>query len=465
MMMQQQGQPPPMGGGAAPAAPAPPASGGAPGNMYVLPQGSMQAQVDNTEYNLRPSSAGGSGTGTGKKYEETKYNHFKPEHESNTCPKQKKIVLDVNLAGFGNKLISIASTSILATLMNRILELDWSTSRKFEELFNFLPGGEPMQEVFRDANSTSANTFETVVSECTVKFTPINDYQHFWFLRHPQLFQKLDQSCDIIHIIGNAYWAPFLMDPTVFGEKAQALKSVFGEDPYHSIAKCHMSPKPQYAQESQKIVTEMKNSGGKWLSIHARAYYDYSGKASSKAFTCAKKLLETGVIKKVYFASESLKLIDMAKAFFQPFQNALYVSDKMVGAGGGGENMTNLDNEANVDDQHVIEWLTIGEADYCISPTFELSSFSNTGLFRGPCVFIPMKAYKDCDLFVQNTTLQHPKRLIFAPLNNPRAIRTWNKPVDLDKIWNSVNIVNASSQCERQRGPDAISKYWASQQC
>ena len=46
--------------------------------------------------------------------------------------------------------------------------------------------------------------------------------------------------------------------------------------------------------------------------------------------------------------------------------------------------MTNLDNEANVDDQH-IEWLTIGEADYCISPTFELS-FSNTGLFRGPCV-------------------------------------------------------------------------------
>lgn len=48
-----------------------------------------------------------------------------------------------------------------------------------------------------------------------------------------------------------------------------------------------------------QIVNEMKNSGGRWLSIHARAYYDYSGKASSKAFTCAKKLLETGIIKKV----------------------------------------------------------------------------------------------------------------------------------------------------------------------
>ena len=455
-MMQQQGQPQ-MGGGAAQTQPA---TGG---NLYTLPQGSMQAQVDNTDYNLRPSSSGAS-SGSGKKYEETKYNHFKPEHESNTCMKQKKIVLDVNLAGFGNKLISIVSTSILATLMNRILELDWSTSRKFNEVFDFIPAGQPMMEVFRDANSTSSNTFETVVSECTVKFTPINDYQHFWFLRHPQLFAKLDQTCDIIHVIGNAYWAPFLMDPSVFGEKAATLRNMFGENPYKTISKCHMSPKPIYAQESQKIVTEMKNSGGKWLSIHARAYYDYSGKASSKAFTCAKKLLETGAIKKIYFASESLKLIDMAKAFFQPYQNALYVSDKMVQQASG-ENSTNMDNDANVDDQHVVEWLTIGEADYCISPTFELSSFSNTGLYRGPCVFIPMRAYKDCDLFVQNTTLQHPKRLMFAPLNNPRAIRTWNKPVDLDKVWNSVNIVNASSQCDRPRPQEEISRYWASQQC
>ena len=78
--------------------------------------------------------------------------------------------------------------------------------------------------------------------------------------------------------------------------------------------------------KKSKIVTEMKTL--REVVVH-RAY-DYSGKASSRLY--AQKLLETGVIKKVYFASESLKLIDMAKAFFQTFQNALYVSDKMVGA-------------------------------------------------------------------------------------------------------------------------------------
>ena len=107
------------------------------------------------------------------------------------------------------------------------------------------------------------------------------------------------KTCDIIKIVGNAYFAPFLMDPTVFGDKAVALRNVFGENSFQTISKCHMSPKPQLSQASQQIVNEMKNSGGKWLSIHARAYYDYSGKASSKAFTCAKRLLETGVIKKV----------------------------------------------------------------------------------------------------------------------------------------------------------------------
>lgn len=334
----------------------------------------------------------------------------------------------------------------------------------FPEVFDFIPGPAGISP-FLDANSTESNNYETVVSECTLKLTPINDYLHFWFLRHPQLYAKLDQSCDIIKVIGNAYYAPFLMDPTVFGDKANQLRNIFTDNPYNSISKCHISPKPALAQQSAQIVNEMKNSGGKWLSIHARSYYDYSGKASSKAFSCAKKLLETGAIKKVYFATESPKLIDMAKQFFVSFPNALYLSNKMVQSQQDAQNMTNWDNEVNVDEQHVIEWLTIGQADYCISPTFELSSFSNTGLYRGPCVFVPMKAYRDCDLFLQNTTLQIPKRLIFAPLNNPRAIRTWNKPVDLDKVWESVSIVNASSQCDRNRPPEQISQYWSSQQC
>ena len=113
----------------------------------------------------------------------------------------------------------------------------------------------------------------------------------------------------------------------------------------------------------------------------------------------------------------------------------------------------------------MVEWLTIGQADYCISPTFEVSSFSNTGLYRGGCKLIPMKAYKDCDLFVQNTSNVHPKRLIFSALNHPRAIRTWNKPVDIEAVWNGLSIVNASSQCHRDRPSEQISQYWSYQNC
>ena len=429
------------------------------GSMYTLPQGSLQPDAPDF------SKSGGKKSRGGMPYEETKYNHFKVEHIQNTCKKQKKIVLDVNMAGFGNKLLAIISTAVLATLMNRIVELDWSVQKNYQSIFSTIPQ-QPNLELFRDVNSSSSTTWETVVSECNLKFTPSNDFQHFWFLRHPQLFQRMDQVCDIIKITGNTYYAPFLMDPSVFGDLGNKLRQLFTDNPMDTIGKCHLSALPNLQQQSSQILNEMRSSGGKWLSIHARAYYDYSGKASSKAFTCAKKLLEIGAIKKIYFATESPKLMELAKQYFQQFPNALYVSDKMVQmAMLESKNASNIDNEVNVDEAHVVEWLTIGQADYCISPTFEVSSFSNTGLYRGGCKLIPMKAYKDCDLFVQNTSNVHPKRLIFSALNHPRAIRTWNKPVDIEAVWNGLSIVNASSQCHRDRPSEQISQYWSYQNC
>ena len=80
-------------------------------------------------------------------------------------------------------------------------------------------------------------------------------------------------------------------------------------------------------------------------------------------------------------------------------------------------------------------------------------------------MLIPMRAYKDCDLYLQNGTVGHPKRLIFSALNNPRAIRTWNKPVDLEKLWSGISIVNASSQCDRGRPPEQVQQFWTLQQC
>ena len=269
--------------------------------MYSLPQGSLQPDLSDS------TKSGGKRSRGGLPYEETKYNHFKQEHVLNKCKKEKKIVLDVNMAGFGNKLLAIVSTGVLATLMNRIVELDWSVQRNYQSIFNTIQQ-QPNMEIFRDANSSSSTNWETVVSECNLKFTPSNDFQHFWFLRHPQLFQKMDQVCDIIKITGNTYYAPFLMDPSVFGDVGNKLRQIFTDNPMEIIGKCHLAALPNLQQQSTQIINDMRSSGGKWLSIHARAYYDYSGKASSKAFTCARKLLEIGAIKKVYFATESPKL-------------------------------------------------------------------------------------------------------------------------------------------------------------
>lgn len=58
------------------------------------------------------------------------------------------------------------------------------------------------------------------------------------------------------------------------------------------------------------ITTRFK--GQKWMSIHARGFYD-DGKYTEKALKCAQKLLNDGNIEYVFFASDSERLIDTVK--------------------------------------------------------------------------------------------------------------------------------------------------------
>lgn len=141
-----------------------------------------------------------------------------------------------------------------------MVELDWTAFRDYNSLFNTM-AQQPMGEMFRDANSSSSNTFETVVNECSVKFTPANDFRDFWLLRHPALFNKLDQACDIIHIVGSSYFAPFLMDPSVHGDKGNQMRSVFTDNAFATISKCHVQPKQQLQAASSLIISDMKSAG------------------------------------------------------------------------------------------------------------------------------------------------------------------------------------------------------------
>ena len=88
---------------------------------------------------------------------------------------------------------------------------------------------------------------------------------------------------------------------------------MFQNSPFKSLSSCLFRIRDEIKDEAEKILTEL-NSKGKWLSIHVRGYYEkgYGGYSKehdvSYAFKCANKLLKTGMVNSVFFATENAEL-------------------------------------------------------------------------------------------------------------------------------------------------------------
>ena len=73
---------------------------------------------------------------------------------------------------------------------------------------------------------------------------------------------------------------------------------------------CIVSDITKQKQVDEFIAAHFK--GQKWLSIHARGFYD-DGRHTENALKCAQKLLADRKIEYVFFASDSERLINTVK--------------------------------------------------------------------------------------------------------------------------------------------------------
>merc|ERR1712065_41733 len=63
----------------------------------------------------------------------------------------------------------------------------------------------------------------------------------------------------------------------------------------------------------------------------------------------------------------------------------------------GGHDNFKLRNEKGMRNA-ILEWYILGEANYCLSPTDELSTFSKTAIARSFCKYIDFKEGRHCDV-------------------------------------------------------------------
>ena len=381
-----------------------------------------------------------------------------------SCISKKRIILSVNKCGLGNRMVSLASTVMLALLMDRVVELDWINNRYCSASYSELFHAKPQTNLAHDFRPFIYNPSTPHPSDvkqkkkvCQVYFDQTLNYKHLSFLAEKSLFDRLNEECHVIKIQANIYYAHLLLNDLI----GSRLKKTFHlTSPFHHIAQIVFRPDDSKRQMANDFILEHMK-GEKWLSIHARGYYD-DGSRTDRALECANKLLNTGEISYVYFATETLRLLEKAQKAIPADKLITTPHETIADSAKEREDSMSIRNDM---DSAMLDWLLIGSATYCTATIIGQSTFSKTSIVNGPCIYIDYSG-DSCSVEVGDTIQGHHKEALMHYENKDKIniIPSVPDKDDQEKIWKSVPIEEEDvvEQCYTEQWPDFadLYKYW-----
>jgi hypothetical protein len=182
------------------------------------------------------------------------------------------------------------------------------------------------------------------------------------------------------------------------------------------------------------------------MSVHARGFFD-GGKGTAKTLQCAQRLIEKNVIQQIFFVTDSQELETQARRTISS-KYLSTVEKQTVPPDIYKYNRTVEGNYIrNAMETALAEWFMIGEADFCMSPTFLTSTFTRSSMCRGKCKFInPFE--NECGIYGEIRT--QPK-IIEVDLKIKGMI-TGNATLTAEErlnVWNDMekNVIVANPVC------------------
>jgi len=204
--------------------------------------------------------------------------------DENNCKPAKILVVDVENSGLGNKILATVSASILAYSLNRVLNLKWIKSEKFDASYLdlFKPqeefaGKDPSPFLYSSNNIgdslTAVQSAASTLSVCTLSLDGSDSYSQFSLLQSSYLLTKMDNECDEIYLKSNHYFGEILTTFWYGGDYVKNKKTF--PSPYENVVQRLFVPRNSVLKQAKKFVENLR--GKSWLSIHARGYYDENG--------------------------------------------------------------------------------------------------------------------------------------------------------------------------------------------
>jgi len=174
---------------------------------------------------------------------------------------------------------------------------------------------------------------------------------------------------------------------------------------------------------------------------------------------CVNKLLQEGTISYVFFASDSLLLRYQAEKLIM--KNASHLLFEVEGVYHGSNSLRENLEIRNKKSMHLAmaEWYLIGEADYCMSPSIEHSTYSKTAIARGNCQYLSYHDKDKCDIKKDKSN----DKEIFLKTREKDHLYFKVPIKDSDSVWESIKKYPSYSmgQCLSEEDQSKkIFNYW-----
>lgn len=400
---------------------------------------------------------------------------------------KKRILLDLGLSGLGNRLLAIASTSVMALMMDRVIEIDWKRNTgcdaTFENLFHPASARTVVQPFVSGYQTKKAamKTIEKVEKQCRIHLDGAKDengnpdYLQFHLVNNTALFKRLDDECDVIYIKANIYYTHLLYSDPIHALSHNRKKF---DRPFYHISNILFRPQKQIMHRIQYIMKKKFDAGNKnskWLSIQARGKFTFD--FFDDALTCANLMLTRGQVEHVFFATDDSNLKDKANSFFTDKTQLFTIEKELVRYDKDKDNMAMRQSIGQMDIA-LLEWYLVGEATYCMSPSIDESTFSKTAIARGNCIYLSPSEIGDCLSTSTKAPYNAPTKMVDKEyvLFHTRGLHEYKGPwLDayiphikdqtylIDHVWKSVQIENTKEreQCIPDHVPASfIEDYW-----
>jgi len=205
-----------------------------------------------------------------------------PDSTDNCIPK-KRLVIDVNRAGLGDRIMAVFSSIMLAVLTNRVLEINWKANKycnaSYADLFS--PKDQESLVMKPLIFDQRPQKYDSVRNEyvCHLRLDPTK-WDHFYALKDKKLFDKINSFCDVIFLVTNQFFTDLLLDSDRFGADADRVRTSY-RSPYHYFSSIALAPNERIKAKATKFIADNLASH-KWISVHAMGYYDRTARGITK---------------------------------------------------------------------------------------------------------------------------------------------------------------------------------------